>query len=216
MPGPRRASSEIPPCRRKCAVGQHAAGVDRRAELETDADERIDRAARRGVAGADRAIARAEAADDVERFQREARRVDLGVARGAGGVGAVLVELLADGRGAAARRVRSAGMFGGGGSGGWPSKRSMTNAPRGTGDVVVPLAVIFRIAACVRNGPRGNRPATPRGGSASRSRRECRNAPPASRSAWRSRTSPDSWRRGSCRAVPGSRPASRATIESCR
>lgn len=34
-----------------------------------------------------------------------------------------------------------------GGSGGWPSKRSMTKAPRGTGDVVVPFAVIFRIEA---------------------------------------------------------------------
>ena len=44
-----------------------------------------------------------------------------------------------------------AGMFGGGGSGGWPSKRSITNAPRGTGEVVVPLAVIFKMAACVRN-----------------------------------------------------------------
>ena len=48
-----------------------------------------------------------------------------------------------------------AGMFGGGGSGGWPSRRSMTNAPRGTGEVVVPLAVILRIEACVRNPPRG-------------------------------------------------------------
>ena len=45
------------------------------------------------------------AADDVEGFQREARRVDLGVARGAGGVGAVLVELLADGLGAAHVRL---------------------------------------------------------------------------------------------------------------
>ncbi len=31
----------------------------------------------------------------------------------------------------------------------------MTNAPRGTGEVVVPLAVIFRIAAWVRKPPRG-------------------------------------------------------------
>ena len=49
----------------------------------------------------------------------------------------------------------TAGMFGGGGAGGRPSSRSITNAPRGTGDVVVPLAVTLRTAAWVRNGPRG-------------------------------------------------------------
>jgi hypothetical protein len=49
----------------------------------------------------------------------------------------------------------TAGTFDGGGSGGWPSSRSITNAPRGTGDVVVPFAVTFRIAAWVRKPPRG-------------------------------------------------------------
>lgn len=38
-----------------------------------------------------------------------------------------------------------AATFEGGGSGGSPSRRSITNAPRGTGLVVVPFAVIFRI-----------------------------------------------------------------------
>ena len=36
-----------------------------------------------------------------------------------------------------------------------PSRRAITNAPRGTGEVVVPLAVIFKMAACVRKPPRG-------------------------------------------------------------
>ena len=58
-----------------------------------------------------------------------------------------------------------AGMLGGGGSGCRPSKRASTNAPRGTGEVVVPLAVTLRIAACVRNAaaafPFGNSPGEP-------------------------------------------------------
>ena len=48
----------------------------------------------------------------------------------------------------------TAGTLDGGGSGGRPSSRSITNAPRGTGEVVVPLAVIFRIDACVIKPPR--------------------------------------------------------------
>ena len=46
-------------------------------------------------------------------------------------------------------------ILGGGGSGGWPKMRSNTMAPRGTGEVVVPFDVIFRMAAWVRNPPRG-------------------------------------------------------------
>jgi hypothetical protein len=49
----------------------------------------------------------------------------------------------------------TAGTLGGGGGGGWPSRRSMIQAPRITGDVVVPLAVIFRMLACVSRPPRG-------------------------------------------------------------
>ena len=66
----------------------------------------------------------------------------------------MLVELLADGRGAAhvgldGRDVRRRRL------GRLAEQRSITKAPRGTGDVVVPLAVTFRIAACVRKPPRG-------------------------------------------------------------
>src|SRR5579859_4347538 len=49
----------------------------------------------------------------------------------------------------------TAGTLGGGGSGGWPRRRAMTKAPRGTGEVVVPFAVILRMAPWVRKGPRG-------------------------------------------------------------
>ena len=42
-----------------------------------------------------------------------------------------------------------AGTFGGGGGTGFPKMRSLTQTPRTTGDVVVPLAVTFNTAACV-------------------------------------------------------------------
>jgi len=48
----------------------------------------------------------------------------------------------------------TAGMLGGGGGGGLPINRSMTQAPRVTGEVVVPFAVTFRTAACVSRPPR--------------------------------------------------------------
>ena len=49
----------------------------------------------------------------------------------------------------------TAGTPGGGGDGGSPRMRSMIQAPRRTGDVDTPLAVIFRIAPCVRSPPSG-------------------------------------------------------------
>ena len=57
--------------------------------------------ARLGRAVGERAVAVAPAAHHVEAFEREARRVDLGVAGGAGLQRAMLFELCADGRGAA-------------------------------------------------------------------------------------------------------------------
>src|SRR5947208_2376213 len=57
------------------AIGQVTARIHGRTEPEADADERIDGAARGPVAGADRAVACAEAADHVECFQREPRRI---------------------------------------------------------------------------------------------------------------------------------------------
>ena len=49
----------------------------------------------------------------------------------------------------------TAGTLSGGFGGGWPSSRVITQAPRITGDVFVPLAVTFWIAACVRRPPSG-------------------------------------------------------------
>ena len=49
----------------------------------------------------------------------------------------------------------TAGTLSGGFGGGWPSSRVITHAPRSTGDVFVPLAVTFWIAACVRSPPSG-------------------------------------------------------------
>src|SRR6185437_8351190 len=63
------------------------------------ADEGVDAAARGGVALAEGSVAGTFAADDVEGFQGEAGRIDLRVAGGAGGIAAVLGELLADGGG---------------------------------------------------------------------------------------------------------------------
>src|SRR5882672_4526772 len=78
------------------AVGQRARGVDLRPELEADADERVDGAARGIVARPDRPVAGALAADHIEGFERPAGRVDLRMAIRAAGEGAVLLELLAD------------------------------------------------------------------------------------------------------------------------
>ena len=49
----------------------------------------------------------------------------------------------------------TAGTLAGGGGGGSPMMRSMTQAPRTTGEVVVPLLVTLRIAAWVRRPPSG-------------------------------------------------------------
>jgi len=49
----------------------------------------------------------------------------------------------------------AAGTLAGGGGGFWPRIRSITHAPRSTGDVVVPLAVTLSTAACVISPPRG-------------------------------------------------------------
>src|SRR5213595_3840155 len=49
----------------------------------------------------------------------------------------------------------TAGTLLGGGGGGLPSIRSMIQAPRTTGEVVVPLAVTLRTLACVKMPPRG-------------------------------------------------------------
>ena len=49
----------------------------------------------------------------------------------------------------------TAGIPGGGGEGGSPRRRSMTHFPRLTGEVVVPLAVTYIIAAFAIKPPRG-------------------------------------------------------------
>src|SRR5579872_5219135 len=60
----------------RVAVGHRARGIDPGPQLEADADEGVDGAARSRVAGADRAVAVALAADHVESFEREPRRID--------------------------------------------------------------------------------------------------------------------------------------------
>lgn len=82
-------------------VREHAVRIDLRSQLKTDADRRIDASALGGQALADRPVPRAKTADDVERFQRKARRVDLRMTRSSNRFRAVLGKLLANGRGAA-------------------------------------------------------------------------------------------------------------------
>ena len=47
-----------------------------------------------------------------------------------------------------------AGTLAGGGGGGLPKSRVVIQAPRLTGEVVVPFAVTFNVLACVRKPPR--------------------------------------------------------------
>jgi len=75
--------------------------------------------------------------------------VDLRVAGGAVGIGAMFVELFAHGRRAAGIGIdgADAGWSGGAGS---LSKRSITHTPRVTGEVVVPLAVSLWMISTIR------------------------------------------------------------------
>jgi len=75
---------------KRAAVGEGAGGVDGLAQLEADADEGIDCAARGIIARADRAVRARWPPMTSERLEREARGVDLRVAGGADGVAAVL------------------------------------------------------------------------------------------------------------------------------
>ncbi len=86
------------------SVAEFAGGVDLRAKLVFDAPRHLP-FLRRDVALAIGAIAGAEAADRVERLEREAGRIDLGVAGRAVGVGAMLGQLLADCGGTTGVRV---------------------------------------------------------------------------------------------------------------
>ena len=70
------------------------------------------------------------------------------MAGGASRVGAVAIELLADGDRASDVRLDSG--HAGGGAVWKPRIRSMIQTPRITGDVVVPLAVTLSTLACVR------------------------------------------------------------------
>ena len=86
------------------SVAEFAGGVDLRAELVFDAPWDLP-FLRGDVALAIRTITGAEATDRVERLEREAGRINLGVAGRAVGVGAMLGELLADRGGTAGVRV---------------------------------------------------------------------------------------------------------------
>ena len=103
---------------------------------------------------AERAVALAPAADHVEVLQREAGRVHAADGTPRSLRAAVLLELLADGRGPADVRLDRPGTFGGGGLGGRPTMFRSTHAPRTTGEVLVPLAVTFSTLACVSTPPR--------------------------------------------------------------
>ena len=81
-------------------VSELTARIHFGAELEADGDLGVDAAARCGIAFLiQRAIAVTETADDIEGLHRKARWIDLRMAGGAGGVGAVFVEQFADGGG---------------------------------------------------------------------------------------------------------------------
>jgi len=115
------------------------------------------------------------------------------------------------------RRARPREHSGAGGSGGLPRSLAMTNAPRGTGEVVVPLAVTLRIAAWVRKPPRGQS-----GG-------ELYAADLRAADIWDAVVdgqllvehrevgfSPGSWHSGSGRSARGNKARVSATIESCK
>ena len=102
-------------------------------------------------------IGRPEAADRVERLEGEPGRVDQPVATRTHWAGAMRVQLLPNRRRTAGVRFqprdvdrRKAAVVPAG-----PSRLASTKLPRGTGDVVVPLAVILWMLAWVSNPPRG-------------------------------------------------------------
>ena len=111
--------------------------------------------ARDALAFLQAAIARAPAAENVEVLQREADGIKLGVAGGARLFDFVCSASRSRMVFAPRMSGSTAGTLGGGGGGGWPMSRSMTQAPRTTGEVVVPFALTFKIAACVSRPPKG-------------------------------------------------------------
>src|SRR4051812_36071677 len=82
------------------SVRQIAGGIHLKRVMEGEFLATLSDALRQFAAGL-RTVAFAPTAHDVEIFQRETRRIYFGVARIAGFEGAVLVELLTDGDGAA-------------------------------------------------------------------------------------------------------------------
>ena len=89
------------------AIGERAGGIYRQPVVE---GERLTRKADAGFrlrTLGKGAIAVAPAAHDIEAFERESRRIDLTVAGSASGIGAVAVELLADGDRASYIRLKS-------------------------------------------------------------------------------------------------------------